>query len=58
MFKKVGQIFTGDPHKKKIEKLVTIVDQINALEAQFEKLSDEELGAKTVTPAGSLRDRA
>ena len=53
MFKKVGQIFTGDPHKKKIEKLVTIVDQINALEAQFEKLSDEELGAKTV----EYRDR-
>jgi preprotein translocase subunit SecA len=54
MFKKVGQIFTGDPHKKKIEKLVTIVDQINALEAQFEKLSDEELGAKTVEYRGRL----
>ena len=48
MFKKIGQIFTGDPHKKRIDKLVTIVDQINALEPQFEKLSDEALGAKTV----------
>jgi len=48
MFKKIGQIFTGDPHKKKIENLVTIVDQINALEAQFEKLSNDALAAKTV----------
>ncbi len=47
MFKKIGQIFTGDPHKKKIDQLVTIVDQINALEAQFEKLSNDALGAKT-----------
>ena len=48
MLKKIGQIFTGDPHKKKIEKLVTIVDQINALETQFEKLSNDSLSAKTV----------
>ena len=47
MFKKIGQIFTGDPHKKKIDQLVTVVDQINALEAQFEKLSNDALGAKT-----------
>jgi len=48
MFKKIGQIFKGDPHKKKIEKLVTVVDQINALEPGFEQLSDEQLSAKTV----------
>ncbi len=48
MFKKIGQIFTGDPHKKKIDQLVTIVDQINALEGQFEKLSNDGLAAKTV----------
>lgn len=48
MFKKLGQIFKGDPHKKRIDQLVIIVDQINALEAQFEKLNDAELGAKTL----------
>ncbi len=47
MFKKIGQIFKGDPHKRKIDKLVVIVDQINALEPRFEQLSDEQLGAKT-----------
>ena len=47
MFKKLGQIFKGDPHKRIIDKLVTIVDQINALEPQFENLSDAQLSAKT-----------
>ena len=35
MFKKITQIFSGDPHKRKIEKLVGTVDQINALEESF-----------------------
>jgi len=48
MFKKIGQIFSGDRQKKKIDKLVTIVDQINALEPRFEKRKDEELNAKTI----------
>ena len=47
MFKKIGEVFKADSHKKKIDKLVVIVDRINALEPQFEKLDDEQLGAKT-----------
>lgn len=47
MFKKIGEVFKADSHKKKIDKLVVIVDRINALEPQFEKLNDEQLGAKT-----------
>ena len=48
MFKKIGKIFMGDPHSKRIEELVRIVDQINSLEPKFEALSDEQLKAKTL----------
>ncbi|MEL7627151.1 MAG: hypothetical protein AAGU15_09865 [Anaerolineaceae bacterium] len=47
MFKKLGQLFKGDPHRRKIEELVVTVDQINALEDQFEKLTDAQLKEKT-----------
>jgi preprotein translocase subunit SecA len=49
MFKKIGQLFGGDPHKKKVEALSEIVDQINALESEYEALSDEDLAAKTAS---------
>ncbi len=46
--KKLHVFFTGgDPNKKAIDKLSLIVEQINALEPQFEALSDEALAAKT-----------
>ncbi len=47
MFKKIANLFTGDPHKKKIDSMVAIVDKINDLEPAFEKLSDQSLKAKT-----------
>ena len=47
MFKKISDFFTGDPNKKRIEELVRVVDKLNALEPNFEKLTDEELKAKT-----------
>ena len=37
----------GDPNERKIKKVMPIVEHINALEEEFEKLSDEELRAKT-----------
>lgn len=37
----------GDPNEKKVKKILGIIDHINALEPEFEKLSDEELRAKT-----------
>jgi len=47
MFKKIAQLFGGDPHQRKIDSLSEIVDQINGLEDSYEKLSDDSLAAKT-----------
>jgi preprotein translocase subunit SecA len=47
MLKNFVKIFGGDPNKKTIEQLSGVVAQINALEPQFEALSDEALRAKT-----------
>ena len=47
MFKKIAQLFSGDPHQKKVDSLKEVVDQINALEDSYEKLSDEALRTKT-----------
>ncbi len=37
----------GNPHQREVEKYSAVARQINALEADFEKLSDEALRAKT-----------
>jgi preprotein translocase subunit SecA len=37
----------GDPNKKEIRTIQPIIDQINALEPDIKKLSDEQLAAKT-----------
>jgi preprotein translocase subunit SecA len=47
MFKKIAQLFSGDPHKRKVESLKEVIDQINALESEYEALSDEALAGKT-----------
>ena len=47
MFKKITRLFSGDPHQKKIEGMIALVDQINALETQYESLSLDELHGKT-----------
>ena len=47
MFKKISNIFAGDSQKRRLDKLVTVVDQINALEPTFEALSNDALRAKT-----------
>ncbi|MCB2210147.1 hypothetical protein KQH62_04570 [bacterium] len=47
MFKKIGKLFGGDPHQRKIEELSEIVEQVNQLEPAYEALSDEALAAKT-----------
>ena len=46
MLKNFVKIFGGDPNKKVIEQLSEVVKEINALEPQFEALSDDELRAK------------
>ena len=47
MLKNFVKLFGGDPTKKTVEKLGELAEQINALEAEFEALSDEALRAKT-----------
>lgn len=47
MFKKISQLFSGDPYQRKVESLKEIVDQINALEPEYEALSNDALSAKT-----------
>ena len=37
----------GDPNERKVKSIMGIVEHINALEPQFEAMSDEELRAKT-----------
>src|SRR5260221_120928 len=47
MLKSFVKIFGGDPNKKIIEQLSGVVEEINALEPEFEALSDDALRAKT-----------
>ena len=37
----------GDPNEKKVKSIMGIIDHINALEPQFEQMTDAELRAKT-----------
>ena len=47
MLKKFVKIVGGDQNQREIDKLSYIVDEVNALEAQFEAFSDDALRAKT-----------
>jgi preprotein translocase subunit SecA len=47
MLKRLVKIVGGDPNRKEINRLQYVVDGVNALEAQFEELSDEALAQKT-----------
>jgi preprotein translocase subunit SecA len=47
MLQKFVKVFGGDPNKREIEKTTEIVEQVNALETEFEALSDEALRLKT-----------
>ncbi|MBI5297415.1 MAG: hypothetical protein HY869_18195 [Chloroflexi bacterium] len=47
MLKNFVKLFSGDPTKKTVQKNNSLVDQVNALEPQFEALSDEALRANT-----------
>jgi preprotein translocase subunit SecA len=47
MLQKFVKTFGGDPNKREIEKTTDVVVQVNALEPDFEALSDEALRAKT-----------
>ena len=59
MLQKFVKVFGGDPNKREIEKTTDIVEQVNALEPEFEALSDEALRAQDgrVPPAPGRRSR-
>ena len=56
MLQKIVRVLGGDPHKREVERLTQIVEQINALESQYEALSDEALAAKTAEFRQRLAD--
>ncbi|HZQ11094.1 MAG TPA: preprotein translocase subunit SecA [Anaerolineae bacterium] len=47
MIKNIFYKITGDPNEKEIKAMQPLVAEINALEPEFEKLSDDALKAKT-----------
>ena len=47
MLKNFVQLFSGNPTKKTVEQFKDLVIQVNALEAEYEALSDDALRAKT-----------
>jgi preprotein translocase subunit SecA len=47
MLKNFVKLFSGDPTKKTVEQYRAQVEQVNALEAEYEALSDDALRAKT-----------
>jgi preprotein translocase subunit SecA len=47
MFKWLGRLFSGDSTERVLNDLYAIVDQVNALEPEFEALTNEQLRGKT-----------
>lgn len=47
MFTKIAKVLGMDPHKRELDRLSQKVAEINALEAEYESLSDDALRAKT-----------
>ena len=47
MLKNFVKLFSGDPTKKTVAQFGELAVQVNALEAEYEALSDEALRAKT-----------
>ena len=47
MLKNIVGLFSGDPHDRAIKEYSPLADQVNALEAEYENLSEDELRGKT-----------
>ncbi len=47
MFKSILTKIIGDPHERELKRIKPLVDEINALEPEFEKLSQEQLRVLT-----------
>ena len=47
VFQRIARAIGGDPHKREIEKLTLLVEEINRFETEFESLSNDALNHKT-----------
>jgi preprotein translocase subunit SecA len=57
MLKNFVKLFGGDPTKRTLDKTASLVEQVNALEPEFEALNDDELRQKTSEFRARLADR-
>ncbi|MBL7183742.1 MAG: preprotein translocase subunit SecA [Anaerolineae bacterium] len=55
MFRNLLSKIIGDPNERELNRLRPLVEEINALEPEFEALSDEELRGKTTEFTGRLQ---
>ncbi|MEN4099521.1 MAG: hypothetical protein ROW52_06325, partial [Anaerolineaceae bacterium] len=56
MFSNIVRFLGGDPHKREIEKISKVVEQINSLEEAYEQLTDASLAEKTAEFRQRLAD--
>ena len=56
MFKSIVSKLSGDPAQKTLAKYQAMVAEVNALEAEYEKMSDDELCGVTVEFRDDLRE--
>ncbi len=63
MFKSLTKTLFGDPNEREVKRLRPVVEQINSLEAEFQRMSNDELRGQTAayreeiaSSVGSLRD--
>ncbi|MCD4752725.1 MAG: hypothetical protein K8R40_06620 [Anaerolineaceae bacterium] len=56
MFKKLSKVLFGDPVEEEIKELAEVAQQINAMEAEYEALTEEEIKAKTAEFRQRLKD--
>ncbi|MGN1125045.1 MAG: preprotein translocase subunit SecA [Candidatus Gastranaerophilaceae bacterium] len=47
----------GDPNERKVKAIMPIIEHINSLEPEFEKMTDDELRAKTIEFKEILKNR-
>jgi preprotein translocase subunit SecA len=58
MFKSLAKTLFGDPNEREAKRLQPLVDQINALGTEFERMTDDELRAQTEAFRQHIAERA
>ncbi len=57
MLKNLGKKIFGDPHEREVKRLQPLVETINALEPEFQRMSAEELRGQTDAFRGVVAER-